>query len=416
MHANQHPFRMFRPLFLFLFCALGIPAFAAEIFFPGNWDETLQKAKKENKLIFVDCYTDWCTWCKVMDRQTFPDTAVTRELTSHYVAIRREMQQTDEGRRLRLKYQVQGFPTYLILSPDGHLLGRIDGYWDADVFLQKLRYYLLPGNQQPLPGYSTKLDPGYPQYCLDAMDPAKDEETRANEDHYVEMTRARLDSMPDKRSEVAWGLMWMFPEVSFGYGQWTCANFDTLGKLYGSDNVKDRVMSYIATNVAKAAHYTDLVLLNQALADCRYLGADSGSTRFEIRVQYASMVSDWKMLQQILQQYADTADFSKNNPAYFLNDRCWDIYERCDDSSVVASATGWMEKSSRLYPEYALLDTYAALLYKSGQFAKAEPVAEQAIAQGKKEEKDTAATEELLQNTRKQLHSAKGKRERNGKH
>ena len=38
----------------------------------GSWKEVLQKAKQENKLIFVDLYTTWCGPCKKMAAETFP--------------------------------------------------------------------------------------------------------------------------------------------------------------------------------------------------------------------------------------------------------------------------------------------------------------------------------------------------------
>ena len=36
-----------------------------------TFDKGVDQAKKENKLLVVDFYTDWCHWCKVMDKETF---------------------------------------------------------------------------------------------------------------------------------------------------------------------------------------------------------------------------------------------------------------------------------------------------------------------------------------------------------
>ena len=41
-----------------------------------NWENTLAKAKAENKIVFVDAYTTWCGPCKKMDANTFPDKKV----------------------------------------------------------------------------------------------------------------------------------------------------------------------------------------------------------------------------------------------------------------------------------------------------------------------------------------------------
>ncbi|MGL5892086.1 MAG: hypothetical protein ACRC3B_19490, partial [Bacteroidia bacterium] len=48
-------------------------------------------------------------------------------------------------------------------------------------------------------------------------------------------------------------------------------------------------------------------------------------------------------------------------------------------------------------PSYAIIDTYASLLYKTGNLDEAEIQAKRAIAQGKKEGEGTDATKELLE-------------------
>ena len=52
--------------------------FAQEAKFHKNipWADALKMAKEQNKHIFVDAYTEWCYWCKVMDKKTFTDAKV----------------------------------------------------------------------------------------------------------------------------------------------------------------------------------------------------------------------------------------------------------------------------------------------------------------------------------------------------
>jgi thiol:disulfide interchange protein len=46
------------------------------------------KAKKENKMIVVDVYTDWCYWCKVMDQQTYGNAAIIKKMNKNFVAVK----------------------------------------------------------------------------------------------------------------------------------------------------------------------------------------------------------------------------------------------------------------------------------------------------------------------------------------
>ena len=44
-----------------------------------SWDQAVERAQTDEnpKKIFIDVYTDWCGWCKKMDKDTFqhPDVA-----------------------------------------------------------------------------------------------------------------------------------------------------------------------------------------------------------------------------------------------------------------------------------------------------------------------------------------------------
>ena len=36
-----------------------------------EWEEGINKSAEENKKIIVDLYTQWCGWCKKMDKTTY---------------------------------------------------------------------------------------------------------------------------------------------------------------------------------------------------------------------------------------------------------------------------------------------------------------------------------------------------------
>lgn len=38
-----------------------------------SFEEAMKMHQKKPKKIFIDIYTDWCGWCKVMNKQTFTD-------------------------------------------------------------------------------------------------------------------------------------------------------------------------------------------------------------------------------------------------------------------------------------------------------------------------------------------------------
>lgn len=53
-----------------------------------TWEEAFEKSKVEQRKIIVDIYTDWCTWCKKMDKTTFSDPVIVELINNHYYAIK----------------------------------------------------------------------------------------------------------------------------------------------------------------------------------------------------------------------------------------------------------------------------------------------------------------------------------------
>jgi thiol-disulfide isomerase/thioredoxin len=91
-----------------------------------SFEEALQKAKKENKLIFVDTYTSWCKPCKEMDKFTFTDSTLSKYFNSNFINIKVDME-TELGKQLNIKYQIPVVPTLLFLDGEGKLVSKYVG-------------------------------------------------------------------------------------------------------------------------------------------------------------------------------------------------------------------------------------------------------------------------------------------------
>lgn len=99
--------------------------------------EAAAKAKKEGKLVFVDCYTQWCGPCKKMARDIFPDTKVGKYMNARFVNLKIDMEaKYAEG--LAKEWQVSGYPTFIIFNADGKEVGRFMGGSDADGFIRRV--------------------------------------------------------------------------------------------------------------------------------------------------------------------------------------------------------------------------------------------------------------------------------------
>jgi thioredoxin-related protein len=59
-----------------------------------TFEEAVEKSKTEKRKIFIDVYTDWCGWCKVMDKNTFTDPQIAKLLNEKYYAVKFDAEQT----------------------------------------------------------------------------------------------------------------------------------------------------------------------------------------------------------------------------------------------------------------------------------------------------------------------------------
>src|SRR5690606_32626366 len=60
-----------------------------------SWEQAALANEQVKKKILVDVYTDWCSWCKVMDRETFSDTVIARYINEHFYAVKLNAEQKE---------------------------------------------------------------------------------------------------------------------------------------------------------------------------------------------------------------------------------------------------------------------------------------------------------------------------------
>ena len=83
--------------------------------------QLLDKAAKENKPVFVDFYTTWCTPCKMMDEDVFTDSGLAAYYNENFLNYKVDCEK-DNGVNLASIFGINTYPTLIFLDEKGSVL------------------------------------------------------------------------------------------------------------------------------------------------------------------------------------------------------------------------------------------------------------------------------------------------------
>lgn len=116
--------------------ALTSSAFAAEGWL-DDYEKAVAQAKAENKLVLADFTgSDWCGWCKKMVADVFDKDEFKQYAEKNLVLLEIDFPSQKklddkvkaQNAELKKKYEIRGFPTFVILDGEGKELAKWVGY------------------------------------------------------------------------------------------------------------------------------------------------------------------------------------------------------------------------------------------------------------------------------------------------
>lgn len=124
-----------------------------------TFEQAVAKAKTDKKKIFIDVYTDWCGWCKVMDKNTFTDPAVIKLMNEKFHAVKFNAEQRQDvvfgGKTFKFVETGRGgyhelaaallnnqlsYPNFVFLDEEVNYVTALPGYHKPDFFHMVLKF------------------------------------------------------------------------------------------------------------------------------------------------------------------------------------------------------------------------------------------------------------------------------------
>jgi thioredoxin-related protein len=401
------------------FMLIRLTLFCQEVAFTKglSWRQILNKAKLENKYIFVDCYTTWCGPCKRMEKEVFTVDSIATYMNSHFIAVRSQMDQSskdDQGtknwykdaKEIDAKYKIQAFPTFLFFAPDGRIVDRQTGFRQPDDFLSMVKK---SGSLK-----ETYKDP-YAEYyaLLDAYEKGKRDLKKMP--YMIKKSRELADPMYSKLAREYLDYLETLPKDKL----FTKDNLDFLGTIMTSGNrffplflsdgeEMDKVMG--SGSFTKNILYR-IIHAEEVLPHLREMALRVWPPYFEtihanVARRYPEAYADWAVndakvvwfeardqsayidvyLTQIEKYGIDTTIAIEDVD---LNNHLWIVFLKSTDTSQLKRAIKLMEGVIRrncCRSMAFIWDTYANLLYKAGRTKDAIAWEEKALEQVKSKE------------------------------
>lgn len=342
-------------------------------FYHGSWEDALEKAAQEDKIIFIDAYAEWCGPCKRMARDVFPQEEVGTFFNRHFINMKVDMEK-GMGLELRKKYPVSAFPTLFFIDAEGEVVQKAKGAQQVDGLIKLGQTALSKADN--LEAYQAeyeegKRDPAFIYRYIKALNNAGEPSLRVANEYF--------DTAPDLSQELNLKLLFeSVTEADSKLFNMMAERRAAISELEGEQAVKDQLRRACKATVEKALKYDSEMLLEEAISKANNNLGDAAEA-FELEAQMAfykarGQADDYRKAAKkyakkcIGEDPAALAMLAKNMSGAFKN-----------DSKVLAKAKRIAEEAADQTTQYQHVLIYSNILLLNGEKAAALEAANRAL-------------------------------------
>jgi thioredoxin-related protein len=362
----------------------------------GTWAEIQAQAQKENKQIFVDAYTTWCGPCKWLAKNVFTNDTIADYYNAHFINASVDMEK-GEAIELRKKWGVNAYPSLLFFSPQGNILHRTCGAMSVSDFLKLAEDAINPEKQ--IATAQKKYEGGNvtPDFLADFISRLSELCIPFEKESKQYFATQKLEDLSNKRN---WSLIKStVSDIDSREFKYVEQNQSIFEKLYDAKEVTQKVTD-VYTNALMSSIYKDTTTGYKAIKS-KLLSTQNPSATKAVAytdLNYYSKQKDWPQYALSATRYIVQYDSTN---AGLLNEVAWTFYENMKDKKELVKALAWAKKSITIEEVAETIDTYASLLFATGDRKTAIAEEKRAVALAKEKGNESLTT--TLQKTLKKF-------------
>ena len=359
-----------------------------------SFAQTLEQAKKENKLIFLDAFASWCGPCKLLDKNVFPKKEVGDYFNTNFLNLHIDMEK-GEGIEIAKKYGIYSYPTLLFIDGDGKVVYKAAGYMSPQELISIAKEAVNPENT--LENKIAKFEAGEkdPEFLMGLIKNTYSSDFSLAQKVATRYFQTRTDATYSKEEA---GMLLFFTKTID----------DDLYKIFTAKKAE------LSTQIPDSylAEYDKQLKLNTVLQ--KSFDANTQSINESTFLAEGTKIYGEKEAKQLLnkinmdlfftqKKYDDYAKSALNyyqNPKDFatdeLNNVAWNFYLYVTDKTLLTQVTQLCLEGIKKEENSQNTDTLANIYYKLGDNKNAKLWAKKSIEIAKAKGDEYASTEELL--------------------
>jgi thiol-disulfide isomerase/thioredoxin len=357
-----------------------------------DWATTLQQAKAEDKLIFVDCYTDWCGPCKWMTANVFPDDAVGNYYNEKFINVKIDMEK-GEGILFAKAYDIRAYPTLMFINAKGEMVHKALGSRPVEDFLT-LGIAANDPDQQ-VGTLMARYEKGErdADFLKNYASAAKGADIENAGDVALDYLASQDDWLTEENMDFIYNMADYY-DMDSKLFQYISKNRSAFQKAIGASEVDQRLKygPYVKIARNKEATDDDMIAAYKAVFPNQYMQFVD-----EHKMNKLMRANDEEGKAAFFTAAINYMEKYKPEDHMQLNSIAWRFYELTDKPELLEKARAWALKSVTLDSNYMNNDTLAAICFKLKEKDMAAKHAMIAIELAKQDGNEAKETIELLE-------------------